>query len=158
MNSRLLSQTAFTTLKFSDSERDNIYRITACCMHCGNMKFKQRGREEQAEPDGTDGAMNIANLCGVDGEMMLVNYCKPKIKVGAEMVTKGQNVTRATDSVGAMAKGMFDRLFSFLVNVCNKTLDTGLKRHSFIGVLDIAGFEIFDVSIMKKDDEKYSAL
>lgn len=23
-------------------------------MHLGNCKFKQRGREEQAEPDGTD--------------------------------------------------------------------------------------------------------
>merc|ERR1719312_2255377 len=108
------------------------------------MKFKQRGREEQAEPDGDDAAKSIATLCGVDADQMLTNYCKPKIKVGAEMVTKGQNVEKATDSVGAMAKGMFDRLFTFLVKVCNETLSTGLKRHSFIGVLDIAGFEIFD--------------
>merc|ERR1712128_152318 len=42
------------------------------------------------------------------------------------------------------AKGMFDRLFTFLVIKCNETLFTGMKRHSFIGVLDIAGFEIFD--------------
>merc|ERR1712179_688263 len=43
-----------------------------------------------------------------------------------------------------MAKGLFDRMFSFLVKICNETLNTGMKRHSFIGVLDIAGFEIFD--------------
>ena len=124
-------------------------------MHCGNMKFKQRGREEQAEPDGTEAAGKIADLCGVIADQMITNYCKPKIKVGAEMVTKGQNVTKATDSVGAMAKGMFDRLFSFLVKICNITLDTGLKRHSFIGVLDIAGFEIFDVSITRANMKKY---
>lgn len=44
-----------------------------------------------------------------------------------------------------MGKAMFDRLFKFLVKKCNETLDTKQKRQHFIGVLDIAGFEIFDV-------------
>merc|ERR1712106_982547 len=113
-------------------------------MHCGNMKFKNKGREDQAEPDGTEAATHLANLSGVDPDQMLTNYCKPKIKVGAELLVKGQTVQKAADSVGAMAKGMFDRLFTFLVIKCNETLFTGMKRHSFIGVLDIAGFEIFD--------------
>lgn len=47
-----------------------------------------------------------------------------------------------------MSKGMFDRLFKFMVKKCNETLDTQQKRQHFIGVLDIAGFEIFDVSIL----------
>jgi len=42
---------------------------------------------------------------------------------------------------------VFDRLFKWLVKKCNETLDTQQKRQHFIGVLDIAGFEIFDVSI-----------
>lgn len=54
---------------------------------------------------------------------------------------------QVTYSVGAMSKGMFDRLFKYLVKKCNETLDTQQKRQHFIGVLDIAGFEIFDVSI-----------
>ena len=80
---------------------------------------------------------------------MYTNFCKPKIKVGTEIVTKGQNVEKTHDNVGALAKGLFDRLFTFLVKKCNETLETGLKRVHFIGVLDIAGFEIFDVSIFK---------
>lgn len=47
-----------------------------------------------------------------------------------------------------MSKGMFDRLFKWLVRKCNETLDTKQKRQHFIGVLDIAGFEIFDVSLI----------
>jgi myosin heavy chain 6/7 len=47
-----------------------------------------------------------------------------------------------------MSKGMFDRLFKWLVKKCNETLDTKQKRQHFIGVLDIAGFEIFDVSLI----------
>ncbi|CAL4134764.1 unnamed protein product, partial [Meganyctiphanes norvegica] len=135
---------AFSMLLFPDQVRDDIYKITAICMHCGNMKFKQRGREEQAEPDGTTAAEKIAMLSGVDPVQMLTNYCKPKIKVGADLLVKGQNVEKASDSVGAMAKGLFDRMFSYLVVKCNETLCTGLKCASFIGVLDIAGFEIFD--------------
>lgn len=41
---------------------------------------------------------------------------------------------------------MFDRTFKWLVKRINETLDTKQKRQYFIGVLDIAGFEIFDVS------------
>lgn len=52
-------------------------------------------------------------------------------------------------SVGALAKATYDRLFKYLVKKCNETLDTKQKRHTFIGVLDIAGFEIFDVSELK---------
>jgi len=49
-------------------------------------------------------------------------------------------------AVGALAKATYDRMFKWLVARINKTLDTKLARQFFIGVLDIAGFEIFDVS------------
>lgn len=49
-------------------------------------------------------------------------------------------------AVGALAKATYDRMFKWLVTRINKTLDTKLARQFFIGVLDIAGFEIFDVS------------
>jgi len=137
---------AFDTLLFTEQEREDIYKITAVTMHLCNLKFKQRGREEQAEPDEEflEHGNTIAELLGVDAEWMYTNFCKPKIRVGAEIVTKGQNVEKTTDNVAALAKGLFDRLFNFLVMKCNQTLETGLKRVHFIGVLDIAGFEIFD--------------
>lgn len=49
-------------------------------------------------------------------------------------------------AVGALAKATYDRMFKWLVTRINKTLDTKLARQFFIGVLDIAGFEIFEVS------------
>lgn len=52
-------------------------------------------------------------------------------------------------SVGALAKSIYDRMFKWLVMRVNKTLDTKAKRNYYIGVLDIAGFEIFDVSYLK---------
>lgn len=89
----------------------------------------------------------VGKLLGVDGEELYRNLCKPKIKVGTEFVTQGRNVDQVNYSVGAMSKALFDRTFKWIVKKCNLTLETGLTRSMFIGVLDIAGFEIFDVSI-----------
>ena len=43
---------AFDILGFSQDEKDDIFSIVAAVMHLGTMKFKQRGREEQAEAEG----------------------------------------------------------------------------------------------------------
>uniref|UniRef100_A0AAR5QAH7 Myosin heavy chain, muscle n=1 Tax=Dendroctonus ponderosae TaxID=77166 RepID=A0AAR5QAH7_DENPD len=140
----LLTDQAFDILGFTQEEKNDIYKITASVMHMGTMKFKQRGREEQAEADGTEDGERVAKLLGVDTTQLYTALVKPRIKVGNEFVTQGRNVNQVSYSVGAMSKAMFDRLFKFLVKKCNETLDTKQKRQHFIGVLDIAGFEIFD--------------
>ncbi|XP_057329273.1 myosin heavy chain, muscle isoform X20 [Microplitis mediator] len=139
-----LTDQAFDVLGFTQEEKDNIYKITASVMHMGGMKFKQRGREEQAEADGTEEGERVAKLLGVDCQDLYKNLLKPRIKVGNEFVTQGRNKDQVAYSVGAMSKAMFDRVFKWLVKKCNETLDTKQKRQHFIGVLDIAGFEIFD--------------
>ncbi|XP_076274716.1 myosin heavy chain isoform X37 [Rhynchophorus ferrugineus] len=139
-----LTDEAFDILGFTQEEKNDIYKITAAVMHMGTMKFKQRGREEQAEADGSAEGENVAKLLGVDAQALYTALVKPRIKVGNEFVTQGRNVSQVTYSVGAMSKAMFDRLFKYLVKKCNETLDTKQKRQHFIGVLDIAGFEIFD--------------
>ncbi|XP_018304602.1 myosin heavy chain, muscle isoform X17 [Mycetomoellerius zeteki] len=140
----LLTDQAFDVLGFTQEEKDDIYKITAAVMHMGGMKFKQRGREEQAEADGTEEGDRVAKLLGCDCADLYKNLLKPRIKVGNEFVTQGRNKDQVAYSVGAMSKAMFDRLFKWLVKKCNETLDTKQKRQHFIGVLDIAGFEIFD--------------
>merc|ERR1711981_126126 len=77
--------------------------------------------------------------------MMMKAYCKPKIKVGTEWVTKGQNIVQATSAVGGIARAIFNLLFKWLIIKCNDTLiDKSMKKCNFCAVLDIAGFEIFE--------------
>ncbi|XP_033236829.1 myosin heavy chain, muscle isoform X34 [Drosophila pseudoobscura] len=135
---------AFDILGFTKQEKEDVYKITAAVMHMGGMKFKQRGREEQAEQDGEEEGGRVSKLFGCDPAELYKNLLKPRIKVGNEFVTQGRNVQQVSNSIGALCKGVFDRLFKWLVKKCNETLDTKQKRQHFIGVLDIAGFEIFD--------------
>ncbi|KRJ99067.1 Mhc, isoform AC [Drosophila yakuba] len=139
-----LADQAFDILGFTKQEKEDVYRITAAVMHMGGMKFKQRGREEQAEQDGEEEGGRVSKFFGCDTAELYKNLLKPRITVGNEFVTQGRNVQQVTNSIGALCKGVFDRLFKWVVKNCNETLDTHHKRDPFIGVLYIAGFEIFE--------------
>lgn len=87
----------------------------------------------------------MAKLLDIDCDDLYRNLLKPKIKVGNEFVTQGRTKDQVVLSIGGLCKAIFDKLFKWLVNRCNLTLSTKLKKAFFIGVLDIAGFEIFEV-------------
>ena len=139
------TDSAFDIIGFTNEEKWDCFKLTAGVMSCGEMKFIQKGRDDQAEPGELDFPKKIATLFGVDCNAMLKAFCKPKIKVGTEWVTKGQTVENATNGVGGIARAIFDRIFKWLIIKCNDTLiDKSMKKANFCAVLDIAGFEIFE--------------
>merc|ERR1711981_296223 len=136
---------AFGVIGFSETETWDCYYLTAAVMSCGEVKFQQKGRDDQAEPGDLDFPKKVAELFGVDCNAMLKAFCKPKIKVGTEWVTKMQTVEQAGNAVGGIARAVFDRLFKWLIIKCNDTLiDPTMKKANFSAVLDIAGFEMFE--------------
>ncbi|XP_028976020.2 myosin heavy chain, fast skeletal muscle [Esox lucius] len=141
---------AITILGFTNDEKLAIYKLTGAVLHHGNMKFKQKQREEQAEPDGSEVADKIAYLLGLNSAEMLKALCYPRVKVGNEYVTKGQTVPQVNNSVSALAKSIYERMFLWMVVRINEMLDTKNPRQFYIGVLDIAGFEIFDYNSMEQ--------
>ncbi|EFB17612.1 hypothetical protein PANDA_009961, partial [Ailuropoda melanoleuca] len=141
----MATDNAFDVLGFTSEEKNSMYKLTGAIMHFGNMKFKQKQREEQAEPDGTEEADKSAYLMGLNSADLLKGLCHPRVKVGNEYVTKGQNVQQVAYATGALAKAVYERMFNWMVTRINATLETKQPRQYFIGVLDIAGFEIFDV-------------
>ncbi|PNI96649.1 MYH6 isoform 3 [Pan troglodytes] len=140
----MATDSAFDVLGFTSEEKAGVYKLTGAIMHYGNMKFKQKQREEQAEPDGTEDADKSAYLMGLNSADLLKGLCHPRVKVGNEYVTKGQSVQQVYYSIGALAKAVYEKMFNWMVTRINATLETKQPRQYFIGVLDIAGFEIFD--------------
>ncbi|XP_042305447.1 myosin-1B isoform X4 [Sceloporus undulatus] len=141
---------AIDILGFTADEKTAIYKLTGAVMHYGNMKFKQKQREEQAEPDGTEVADKAAYLMNLNSADLLKALCYPRVKVGNEYVTKGQTVQQVYNNVGALAKAVFEKMFLWMVVRINQQLDTKQPRQYFIGVLDIAGFEIFDYNSLEQ--------
>jgi len=143
----MFADEAFDVLGFSETEKYDVYKNTACMMHMGNMTkdFVPVGKEEQAEIKDETNALRVAELAGVDAEWMINYFCKPKLKVGTEWVNKGSTCAAAANSVAGIARAIYERTFRIIVEKCNETLiDPTMKKVQYIGVLDIAGFEIFD--------------
>merc|ERR1711953_1531604 len=138
---------AFMALGFTSEMEYDVYKNTAAMMHMGNMTkdFVPVGKEEQAEIKDDTISQKVATLLAIDCEWMITYFCKPKLKVGTEWVSKGSTCTNAANSVAGIARAIYERTFRIVVEKCNETLiDPGMKKVQYIGVLDIAGFEIFD--------------
>jgi len=139
-----LTDNAITVLGFTTEERFSMFKIVASILNFSMMKFKQKPRDEQAEVDDPADGERVSYLLGLSVGEFHKSLVKPKVKVGTEYVNKGQNVDQVLYAVAALSKALFERMFWWIVARVNKALDTKERRSYFIGVLDIAGFEIFD--------------
>nr|XP_019963611.1 PREDICTED: myosin heavy chain, fast skeletal muscle-like [Paralichthys olivaceus] len=131
----MATDSAIETLGFTGEERIGIYKLTGAVMHYGNMKFKQKQREEQAEPDGTEGNCYSQSR----------DFCHHRVAILLEHV-----IVQVYNSIGALAKSVYEKMFLWMVYRINQMLDTKQPRQFFIGVLDIAGFEIFDYNSLEQ--------
>lgn len=97
-------------------------------------------------------AQKVCHLLGMNVTDFVRAILSPRIKVGRDYVQKAQTQEQAEFAVEALAKATYERLFRWLVARINKALDkTKRQGASFIGILDIAGFEIFEVSVQYVD-------
>merc|ERR1712142_1268802 len=139
-----LTVDAIGVLGFTAEEKHSMFKITAAILNFSMMKFKQKPRDEQAEVEDPADGERVAYLLGIPVKEFHTSLIKPKVKVGTEYVNKGQSVAQVLYNVSGLAKALFERMFWWIVFRVNKALDTKERRSYFIGVLDIAGFEIFD--------------
>merc|ERR1711990_805378 len=145
-----LTDDAFHILGFNEEQIDGIYKISAGILHSGNMTFKNKPREEQAENDDAEKSEKAGFMLGISGTEYTKGLCNPRVKVGSEYVTKGQTVDQVYYGLKAISKAAFERLFNWLVVVVNRALGNDAPRSFFIGILDIAGFEIFEFNTFEQ--------
>lgn len=85
-------------------------------------------------------------LFKIDSIKLINALLRPRVKVGSEWVNRGQTMEQVNYSLGALAMALYTRMFAWLIQRCNATLNSkNIQEQHFIGVLDIAGFEIFNV-------------
>merc|ERR1719445_1792221 len=141
------TQNAMRVMGISEEDMSSIWRVISSCLLFGNMEFKQERNSDQATlPDNTV-AQKIAHLLGIQVTDLTKAFLKPRIKVGRDYVTKAQSKEQVEFAVEAISKATYERLFKWICTRINKSLDrTKRQGASFIGILDIAGFEIFELN------------
>lgn len=141
---------AFHVMGFSEQEQHAVFKTIAAVLHIGNVAAKQESRASDQAMLTSEAKASLDKACrllGVQLEPFVKGLLHPKVKAGREWVEKVQNAEQVRLALDALAKGIYERGFGDLVNRINKRLDRGgltSDDNHFIGVLDIAGFEIFE--------------
>jgi myosin protein heavy chain len=141
---------AFAIMSFSELDQVTILRTVAAVLHLGNVTVVREFRTaDQAKltPEGRQAADKACSLLGIDTDAFIEGLLHPKVRAGREIVEKVQTTEQVNWSVNALAKGIYERAFGDLVSRINEQLDQSAvasEGSKFIGVLDIAGFEIFE--------------
>ncbi|XP_072224589.1 uncharacterized protein [Leuresthes tenuis] len=136
---------AMEIMGFTEEERLGMLKVVSTVLQLGNIKFeKERNSEQATMPDNT-AAQKVCHLQGINVTDFTRAILTPRIKVGREVVQKAQTKQQADFAIEALAKAMYERLFRWILARVNKTLDKSKRQStSFLGILDIAGFEIFE--------------
>merc|ERR1711931_468477 len=140
-----IAQGVLTVAGMDDAEE---MRATDTALDTLGFNQDQKDGEEQAEPDGMEFVTKAADLLSIEVDFFVDTFMKPKLKVGKDFVKKGQNLEQVAFAISATSKSLFARMFDWVVALVNDSLDTPNPRKNFIGVLDIAGFEIFELNVL----------
>ncbi|XP_046352827.1 myosin heavy chain, non-muscle-like isoform X1 [Haliotis rufescens] len=138
---------AMTIMGINADDQSAVFRVVSAVLLFGNMRFKAERNSDQATlPDNTV-AQKACHLLGLPVTAITQAFLKPKIKVGRDSVTKAQTKAQVEFAVEAISKALYERMFKWIVSRINRSLDrTKRQGASFIGILDIAGFEIFKMN------------
>ncbi|XP_026158575.1 myosin-9-like isoform X1 [Mastacembelus armatus] len=138
---------AFQIMSIPEDETTGLLKVVSAVLQLGNMSFKKERSSDQASlPDNT-AAQKVCHLLGINVTDFTRAILSPRIKVGRDYVQKAQTQEQAEFAVEALAKASYERMFRWLVLRINKALDkTKRQGASFTGILDIAGFEIFELN------------
>ncbi|CAD6190072.1 unnamed protein product [Caenorhabditis auriculariae] len=148
---------ALKMLGFEEGQIMDVFRVLAGVLLMGNVHFDDG---EACAGISSNSSSEIARLCSslwqVDENLLRIWLTRREIRAVNEVVTKGLTKDDACRSRDALTKMIYAHLFSWLVDRVNAALEevdlqknqsSSRKRlERFIGVLDIYGFETFEIN------------
>ncbi|XP_074013727.1 myosin-IIIa-like [Numenius arquata] len=146
-----LIEQCFKVIGFTLEELGSVYSVLAAILNVGNIEFSAVVSEHMIDKSNISNPVALENcaslLCIQADELQeaLTSHC---VVTRGETIIRPNTVEKATDVRDAMAKALYGRLFSWIVNRINTLLkpDKHLSGNGDglnIGILDIFGFENF---------------
>ncbi|XP_010602274.2 unconventional myosin-Ih isoform X3 [Fukomys damarensis] len=135
---------AFSVIDFTEADLQNLFGIIASVLHLGNIRFQEDDQGCATIPD-THEIKWIAKLLRVYPSVLLEALTHRKIETKTEEVVCPLTLELSVYARDAMAKAVYGRTFTWLVNKINSSLvNKDFTQKTVIGLLDIYGFEVFD--------------
>uniref|UniRef100_A0A7N9CGR5 Myosin IB n=1 Tax=Macaca fascicularis TaxID=9541 RepID=A0A7N9CGR5_MACFA len=139
---------AMQIVGFMDHEAESVLAVVAAVLKLGNIEFKPESRVnglDESKIKDKNELKEICELTGIDQSVLERAFSFRTVEAKQEKVSTTLNVAQAYYARDALAKNLYSRLFSWLVNRINESIKAQTKvRKKVMGVLDIYGFEIFE--------------
>ncbi|KAK7168674.1 hypothetical protein R3I93_004859 [Phoxinus phoxinus] len=139
---------AMQIVGFMEDEVLSVLELVAAILKLGNIEFKPESRvngfDESRVKDKND-LKEMCELLGIEQYVLERAFSFRTVEAKMEKVSTTLNVAQAYYARDALAKNLYSRLFSWLVNRINESIKAQTKKpKKVMGVLDIYGFEIFE--------------
>ena len=128
----------------ASEEQMNLWRTLAAILHLGNIVVAADRSDQARIPDLAQAEL-ACHILGIPSDDFVKALLNPRVRAGREWVNQSRTKLQALSTLDALAKALYEKLFGYLVEQINQSMERPSIKSSFIGVLDIAGFEIFKV-------------
>ncbi|XP_067891758.1 unconventional myosin-Ib isoform X2 [Heterodontus francisci] len=139
---------AMQIVGFMDDESELVLEVVAAVLKLGNIEFKPESRVnglDESRIQDKNELKEICELLGQDQAVLERAFSFRTVEAKQEKVSTTLNVAQAYYARDALAKNLYNRLFTWLVTRINESIKAQTKvRKKVMGVLDIYGFEIFE--------------
>ena len=133
---------ALQFIGFDEGTQLNVLGTLSGILHLGNLEIKEAGDGSRMEKNLSFDA--VGTLLSVTTENLQDAICQRSISVGGEKLMKPETVDKAKLTRDALAKGLYNKLFNYVVQNVNQALGLqGDVATLQVSVLDIFGFEVF---------------
>ncbi len=137
---------SFSIMGFSKKQYYKIFKIISVILRLGNINVGPL-KSEVARISNLIDVEKICHLLGINSELFITSLINPKVKAGREIITQSRSPQQVRYTLDSLAKNLYEKIFGYIINVINNLLvNKNEESTSFIGVLDIAGFEIFKIN------------
>ena len=137
---------ALSMIGFDDKTQDGIFQILAALLHIGNIEIVKTRNDASLSSEEVN-LQTACELLGVDSFGFAKWMVKKQITTRSEKIVSNLNHTQALVARDSVAQFLYSALFEMIVDKINTTLNSDTANEdikSFIGVLDIYGFEHFE--------------
>ncbi|XP_042267491.1 unconventional myosin-Vc [Thunnus maccoyii] len=136
----------FSLLGLKEDFQSDVFKVLAAILHLGNVEIKNSGDDKSSVSPSDPHLAVFCELLDVSAAGLVRWLCHRRIVMVTETVVKPVPKHQAVNARDALAKQIYALLFDRIINRINTALQVPGKQHAFIGVLDIYGFETFDIN------------
>uniref|UniRef100_A0A665WUU7 Unconventional myosin-X-like n=1 Tax=Echeneis naucrates TaxID=173247 RepID=A0A665WUU7_ECHNA len=142
---------ALKVMEFTEEEIRDVFKLLSAVLQMGNIEFMTAGGAQIT----SKGGVNVSELLGLDSFQLSEVLTQRSMILRGEEICSPLTVEQAVDSRDSVAMALYSQCFSWIIMRINQKIK-GKDNFKSVGILDIFGFENFEVNRFEQFNINYA--